>query len=191
LTKVINFCAGPSAGKTTAALRVASILKERRKNVLYVPEFAMELVVKQRTAELDDQLYLVGEQAHRLYMAKDKFDYIVTDAPVFMMLHYLQKGAKKYSNYWKPALEILIMDTFRQYDNYTFFVIRGDRKFLQLGRVQNEEESKAIDKEILNILHHNQIDYRKVVDGDDAVDNLEYRGIIPRYECPSLPEDQV
>jgi hypothetical protein len=181
LTKVINFCAGPSAGKTTAALRVSSILKERRQNVLYVSEIAMSMVVQERLAELDDQLYLLGQQAHQLYAAKDRFDYVVTDSPLFMGIHYMQKGQKKYSGTWKHSLKNMILHTFFQYENYTYFVERGDRKFLQLGRVQDEEESKAIDSEILKILHDNQIDYRSVSGGDEAIDNLEDRGIISRY----------
>lgn len=178
MTKVINFCAGPSAGKTTAALGVAHKLKTLRKNVLYVPEFPLEMVVANRLSELDDQLYILGEQAHRLYMAKDQFEYIVTDAPLFMQVYYCSKGNQKFkSPFWHDRLNKLIMATFDMYDNVTYFVDRTDRQFLQAGRTQNEEESKVIDKEILDLLNSHSIDYRRIVDADDAWENLDVRGI--------------
>lgn len=179
MTKVINFAAGPSAGKTTAGLRLSSILKARRYDVLYVPEFAMQMVVHDRVPEMDDQLYILGQQAHMLYMAKDKFDYVVTDSPLFMYIYYGKKGLKKYSESYQHTYERLVRDTFFQYENYTYFVERGGRKFLQLGRLQTEEESIAIDREILDIMNNCQIDYRKVEDADDALDNLQTRGIVP------------
>lgn len=181
MTKVINFCAGPSAGKTTAGLTLAGIMKTQRMNVLYVPEVAMELVVAGRIPELDDQLWLLGEQSHRLYMAKGQFDYIVTDAPIFMMMHYVKANAKKYDSLsWQSSFNRICMATFVQFENYTFYVDRGDRKFLQTGRVQNEEQSKAIDGEILTILHDNGIDYRVAHNAEHALENLRARKIVPR-----------
>lgn len=179
MTKVINFCAGPSAGKTTAGLTLAGKMKTLRKNVLYVPEVALEMVVAKRIPEMEDQLYLFGEQAHRLYMAKDEFDYVVTDAPLFMQLHYLKDANGKYkSDYWRHTMAKLIMNTFDMYENYTYFVDRADREFIQTGRIHNEEQSKDIDREILYILNTQAIDYRKVAGADEAMDNLKTRGII-------------
>lgn len=182
MTKVINFCAGPSAGKTTCGLRLAGMMKAARLNVLYVPEFALELVVAERFKDLDDQLYILGEQAHRLYTAKDQFDWVVTDAPLFMQLYYIMQGNSKYRTSkvgdWMSAMGSIVMTTFERYENYTFFVNRGDRKFLQTGRIQNKEESMKIDLEIVEILCSQGIDYSSVSTAEEAWTNLCNRGVL-------------
>lgn len=176
MTKVISFCAGPSAGKTTAALGLAHHLKKLRKDVLYVPEFAMQAVVQGRKQTLDDQLYVFAKQANKLYDAKDQFEYVVTDGPLFMMLHYLEDGAKKFSGFqekcWKLTLTDLIMQTFGMYDNLIYFVERGDREFRQVGRLQNEEESKKIDRAITRILDTQGLDYRRINGWEDVLSDL-------------------
>lgn len=180
MTKVINFAAGPSAGKTTCALKIAGMLKEHRQNVMYLPEFAMELVVDGSLAALDDSLYVLGEQAHRLYRAKDQFDYVVTDSPIFMYPYYAWLANKKYDrdtfSDWMGCYQRLCWATFRQYENYTFFVDRGSRKFLQVGRVQNEEESRAIDRVILD--SYMPLDFTTVSSADEAWTVLCNRGVI-------------
>lgn len=181
MTKVVNFCAGPSAGKTTNAMALASMMKKNRLNVLYVPEYAMEMVVRNSITTLDDSLCVFAEQAHRLYNAKDQFDWVVTDSPLFLVLHYMKSGNKKFDTggvYWKYSLKNLVMATFDQYQNYTYFVERGDRKFLQTGRIQDEEQSRAIDGEVLKIMSDNSIDYRVVSDAQQVWDNLVSRGAL-------------
>jgi hypothetical protein len=176
MTKVISFCAGPSAGKTTNALGLAAYLKELRKDVLYVPEFAMQAVVQGRKQTLDDQLYVFAKQANKLYDAKDQFEFIVTDCPIFMMLHYLESGQSKFTGrnekYWKLTLADLIMQTFEMYDNLVYFIDRGDREFRQVGRLQNEQESKEIDKHILNILALQGIEYRKIANWQEVLSDI-------------------
>jgi hypothetical protein len=180
--KVVNFCAGPSAGKTTNALELASMLKRARLNVGYIPEYAYELVLQENWTALDDQLHVLGEQAHRQYRALDKLDWIVTDCPLFLTLHYSQQANKKFQDtavsHWKYALNQLALQTFCRYDNLTYFVERGDRQFLQAGRVQNEEESKKIDGSVLKILEDSTIPYKRVRYAKEVWDDLIITGVL-------------
>lgn len=158
------------------------MLKKRRENVLYIPEFAMECVVNKRFAILEDQLAVFAEQAHRLYNAKDQFDYVVTDAPLFLSLHYMLDANAKFNGsnekYWKLTLTDLVMQTWGMYENTVYFVDRKDRKFLQTGRIQNEEQSKEIDTHVLKILSDQDIEYTTISNADQALADLIARGII-------------
>lgn len=180
MTKVINFFGGPSAGKTTNALEFASMLKKARLDVTYVPEVAYEKVLDENYGALDDQLFLLGEQAHRLYRVKDKFDWVVTDAPLILMIHYIEKSNKKFGKAggWKAHMNEVILQTFDQYENYNFFVERGDRKFLQMGRVQDEAESREIDGKIQDIMNYNLIPYQKVKNASEVWTHLANRGVL-------------
>lgn len=180
-TKVINFAAGPSAGKTTNAMGLASHLKRMRKDVIYIPEYAMQVVVENRIQTLDDQLYIFAKQAHKLYDAKDHYEWVVTDAPLFMMLYYMQEANKKFDGpesmaCWKKTLSDLILMTFNQYNNKTYFVDRGNREFRQLGRIHNFEQSKQIDREITQILSDKEIEYTEVNDLEQVIADLAETG---------------
>lgn len=182
MTRVINFFAGPSAGKTTNGLLLSGMLKRDRKDVLYVPEFATELVVAERIPELDDQLYILGEQNHRLYNAKDRFEWVITDGPLLHSLVYLERNWKKYdreSGLWQTARD-LIVGLHEQYDNVNFFVDRRHRTFRHLGRVHNEEESKELDTTVKDMLEEQSVDYVTVTSAEDAYQCLvEYENYSP------------
>jgi hypothetical protein len=172
MTKVINFFAGPSAGKTTNAMSLAGMLKRDRKDVLYVPEFAMELCVAGRESELDDQLYLLGEQAHRLYMAKNRFEYVVTDGPLFHSMCYARLNLRKFDCRVAFKLEELTMLLVEQYDNVNFFVDRKHRTFRHLGRVHNEEESRALDTDIMVLLEEYKQKFTVISSAEEAYQHL-------------------
>ena len=98
MTKVINFYGGPSAGKSTMAAQLFGIMKANRFNVEYVPEFAKDLTWKQSKC-LDDQLYVFAVQHHALYTLLGQVDYIITDSPLLLSLHYVTIGLSKFQRY--------------------------------------------------------------------------------------------
>jgi nicotinamide riboside kinase len=178
MTKVVNFYGGPSAGKSTMAAQLFGWMKARRMNVEYVPEFAKQLTWRKANC-LDDQFYVFGNQHHELYTLKDQVDYIVTDSPILMNLHYIKIGFSKFgpaglkgSNLEK-TFEELVISTYMQYDNINFYVERGDRKFVQAGRNQDEETSRKYDDDIRHILDKNWVKYRVVKDLEGVLNNLK------------------
>jgi hypothetical protein len=178
-TKLINFFAGPSAGKSTRALNLAGWMKEQRMNVEYIGEFPKDLTWNERIPELDNQLYLLGEQNHRIYMQYGKVDYIVTDGPLLLGLHYAgadnQKKFQNHPNYadWLEKYKELVFWTHSMYNNVNFYVNRGDRKFIQEGRNQNESESRTIDMSVQCILDDWGIDYFYVNSQEDVLKELK------------------
>jgi hypothetical protein len=174
--KVVNFFAGPSAGKSTMSLGLSHWMKERRLNVEYVPEYAKQLTWDNRPSALDDQLYVFAKQNHRLYQLLGQVDWVVTDSPLPLSLYYLHWGMGKFDpmdlKFWRKTFEYLVEDTFKKYDNVNFFVDRGNREFIQAGRNQDEEASKQIDVAVLDMLGHYSIPFTRVRSLMDVKDNL-------------------
>lgn len=81
---IVNFYAGPGAGKTTVALELTAELKKAGFNVEYVPEYAKELVLENKTELLKDQQHVIDEQYRRLDRFRDSVDVIVTDSPLLL-----------------------------------------------------------------------------------------------------------
>ena len=94
-TLIVNFFAGPGAGKTTCAWEVAAELKKRNIVTEYVPEYAKELVWDERLDLLDgsfnNQMLLFQEQKRRLDRLVGKVDVVVTDSPLLLSVSYVQE----------------------------------------------------------------------------------------------------
>lgn len=170
MTQVINFVGGPSAGKSTMAAQLFGWMKQNRMNVEYVSEFAKDLTWDKALPVLDDQLYVFAEQNRRLYRLLGQVDYIITDSPLFLSLYYVNHGMTKISSdeqahvaaHWRVAFEDLVTTTWFLYNNKTYNVIRGNRKFIQAGRNQTEAQSKEIDTELISLMDSLLIGYKDI-----------------------------
>jgi hypothetical protein len=177
MTKVINFYGGPSAGKSTNGAKLFGYMKEKRMNVEFAPEFAKELTWRKNFADLDDQLFVLGTQNNRLYSLLGQVDYIVTDSPLLLSIHYMNVGWSKFQE--GPAVSLLhnnlvdlTLSTYAQYDNINFYVERGDREFVQAGRNQNEDESKQMDDDIFRLLSRHMIPFKRVKTLEEVITSL-------------------
>lgn len=143
---MVNFYAGPSSGKTTAALELTAALKKAGYNVEYVSEYAKELVLENRTVELNDQKHVTDEQYRRFDRIRDSADVIVTDSPILLGLVYgdgiIDAGyAKQIRSYY---------DSF---DNFNMLITRPkDATFQTEGRVHDEKQSIELDGKIKSML---------------------------------------
>lgn len=182
-TKIINIFAGPSAGKTTNAINLYGYMKTKRMNVKLALEVADELnwqspVPQEPGAILDDQIKIFAEQNRRLYSMIDKgLDYIVTDSPILLSAVYLKRGAQKYfklgRGLWEDSFEDFAMRTFLQYENINYFLQRGDREYIQKGRIQSKEQAQDIDVSCLYFLELYKLRYKQIVGFEDVVKDLE------------------
>lgn len=149
---LINLFAGPSAGKTTAALELTAALKKKGFNVEYVSEYAKELVLENKTELLKNQVHVTDEQFHRLDRLRNSgVEIIVTDSPVLLGKVY---GEGKISREYGEKL----LTYHNSFDNFNLFVNRGST-FQTEGRVHNLEQSKELDAKILAMLQDNRIFY--------------------------------
>lgn len=176
MTKVINFMAGPSAGKSTKALGLTSYLKTQRMNVEYHSEYAKDLVWEKRHSTIDDQIYIFGKQAHGLYTLKNQVDYIITDSPLFLSMFYVHRCCSKFKEDpkfidWQQSFENLVMRTINMYENVNFFVDRGTREYIKEGRVTKYEDALKIDNSIKNLLTDYEIPFT-IVSHDESNESI-------------------
>lgn len=159
-TIVINAFAGPGAGKTTSCLDVAEKLKKQGFVTEYVQEYAKELVYDNNLIMLDGhyehQFAILNEQMKRINRLYGKVDFIVTDSPILLNNTYLNedKNTEVYSAYSDSVNKL-----YGLYNNFNYFVERDTSVFEKEGRIHNLEQSIAIDNELKNMLHNNQIDF--------------------------------
>lgn len=159
-TIVINAFAGPGAGKTTSCLEVAEKLKKQGFVTEYVQEYAKELVYDNHLIMLDGhyehQFAILNEQMKRINRLYGKVDFIVTDSPILLNNTYLNedKNTEVYSAYSDSVNKL-----YGLYNNFNYFVERDTSVFEKEGRIHNLEQSIAIDNELKNMLHNNQIDF--------------------------------
>lgn len=159
-TIVINAFAGPGVGKTTSCLEVAEKLKKQGFVTEYVQEYAKELVYDNNLIMLDGhyehQFAILNEQMKRINRLYGKVDFIVTDSPILLNNTYLNedKNTEVYSAYSDSVNKL-----YGLYNNFNYFVERDTSVFEKEGRIHNFEQSIAIDNELKNMLHNNQIDF--------------------------------
>lgn len=152
-TIVVNLFAGPGSGKSTGAAYIFSKLKMEGIDCEYVSEFAKDKVWEHNDEVLKCQFYITGKQSYKISRVNGKVDVIITDSPILLGALY---GISD-----NPHLEDAIFYEFEKYKNLNFFVERI-KKYNPNGRMQTEEEAKAIDRELKSMLEKYNVEYENV-----------------------------
>lgn len=143
-TLVVNFFAGPGAGKSTLTAATFAMLKWRGINCEMSLEYAKDKVWEESLKVLENQFYLFGKQSFRLHRLDGKVDVVITDAPILNSIIYDARGNEDFTK--------LIRQEHQKYENLNFFVMR-QKKYMQEGRIQTEDEAKQIDEKIAGMLN--------------------------------------
>jgi len=139
---VVNFYGGTGSGKSTMAARVFSELKEKGINAELVTEYAKDLTWAESTKTLGNQIYVFGKQHNRLWRLKDSVDVVVTDAT---LLHSLIYGEEE------GTFAELVMEETDKFNNLDIFLQRV-KSYNPKGRSQTEDEAKALDRRIHEVI---------------------------------------
>ena len=154
--KIISIFGGPGVGKTTTAEELSAKLKRKHISCEYVSEFAKGLTFDKSFGQLENQIYVFGNQHHWLLRASaHKPDYIITDAPLFNSIVYSGKGEdhKHFHNH--------VMHEFNRYENINIYIDR-EIEYKQEGRYQDLEGAKKVDAEILRCFEVFNVPFHKV-----------------------------
>lgn len=160
---VVNFYAGPGAGKSTLAAGVFSELKSRDINCELVREFVKEAVWEGSPA-VDDQEWIYANQRRRLHIMRGKVDIVLTDAPLLLSLVY-------HKNSMVDAFRLLVRAEYDSYDNFDILVTRV-KKYNLKGRMHSLKQARSLDKRIYDVIP----DVHFAAVGDQ-------RGVSPVLQC--------
>jgi hypothetical protein len=154
---VINLYGGPGTGKSTTAAGLFYLMKTKGYKVELITEYAKDLVYSESFFKLKDQLYIFTKQHHKIWKLKDKLDYVITDSPLPLSLHYFTPGDVYDVNIFKD----LVVSTFNAYKNINIFVTRDleNHPYQEYGRTQSEAEAVLIDLSIRDLLEEYSIEY--------------------------------
>lgn len=144
---VVNLFGGPGCGKSTGAAYVFARLKERGVKVELVTEFAKDLTWD-RSEGLADQAYVFGNQFHRLYRcARAGVRVVVTDSPLLLSLVYRRPDEGPFGD----EFAAYVRACHRYFDSLNFLITRW-KPYEQTGRAETEEEARARDRVITDLL---------------------------------------
>lgn len=168
MTIIINLLSGPGSGKSTTAAALFVRMKLAGYKVELVTEYAKDLVYADRKAVLEsNQLYILAKQNYRLANLAGKVDYVITDTSLLLSNVY----PEFYGQYVSDTFKELVLETYANYDNISFFIDRPDH-FEEFGRTQNESESHELDEMILNTLEDVDETYVRVKADPNAIDTI-------------------
>lgn len=144
---IINFLAGPGAGKSTLAAGLFYNLKMHGINCELVREYAKDLAWSGELENTNNEI-ITGRQFLMVSEMAKNVPLVVHDTSILL-------GAVYGVN---PSYCIQLESQLTESINV--FVARSRYvKFQQAGRLQNEAESRAIDDKIIKFLHNRNIDY--------------------------------
>lgn len=149
---VVNIIGGPCCGKSTTAAGVFSELKKRGYNCELSLEYAKDKVYEDSINILTNQIYVFGNQYHRLWRLQNKVDIVITDAPLLTCIYY----NKTKSDYF----EDLIVEQYNTFNNITYFLDRKNIHFSEEGRYHSKEQSLQIDAAMKSIMEKHNIEYK-------------------------------
>lgn len=169
---VINFWAGPGAGKSTQAAGLFRYMKRRDYRVELVTEVAKDWTYERATSSLDNQLLVLAQQDQRLRRLVGKVDFAITDSPLLLSTVYA-----------KPEYEFIAgtaLAAHNRYTNWDVWVSRT-KPYAQYGRTQTEQEAIDLDAKI----RHRIPDVCVGVDSDTAP-SIILSHLLRRYKDAAL-----
>ena len=171
MTVVINFFGQPGAGKSTHAANLFAHMKRKGINCELVTEYAKRVTWGGTQNILQNQLYVFAKQHNTQFWLKDKVDFIITDSPLLMSLHY---GAAEGETFKK-----IVREKSGEFHNVNFFVKRT-KAYNPLGRNQTEDESNTIGEQMQSLLTRESVAYT-IIDSDTPVESVMEKIINPSY----------
>lgn len=165
-TLIVNFLAGPGAGKSTMAAAVFAACKLRGLNAELITEYAKDRVWEEAYRTLQNPVYVFAKQQHRMWRVYGKVDVLVTDSPLILSLWY----GREYSE----AFRALVIEESTRMPTVTF-LLRRVKPYVPAGRVQTEAEAQQIDAAVERLLIENGLAYETVPGDVQAVDHCVAR----------------
>ncbi len=164
---IVNLFAGPGAGKSTLAAGLFYTLKTLGHNVELVTEFAKDLTWENRHLALSNQVYVLGEQSHRLHRLIGQVDLIITDSPILLSSFYAEGSPLQ------EEIEALSLGIHLEYESLNVMVGRT-KKYNPKGRNQTEDQASYIDSKIKAMLYDKDVSHINISGDKGGLDSLSH-----------------
>jgi nicotinamide riboside kinase len=153
MTTILNLYGGPGTGKSTSAAFLFYLLKTQGANAELAREYVKKWAWENRIPGRYDQSYFLGKQAREESVLYGKVEYIVTDSPVLLSKFYADKYAPERI---KEGVTAQVMAHYRQAaedgHRHLHIFLKRSKPYNPKGRFQNEEEAKAMDEQMDELL---------------------------------------
>lgn len=142
-TLLVNLYSGAGCGKSTLAAAIFAHLKFQGFLCEMALEYAKDKVWEKSAHLLSNQIYIFGEQHHRITRLVGQVPIVVTDSP---LLHSII-----YDSGQNPHFAPMVLAEHRKYHNLNIFLDRV-KPYEPAGRNQTEEQAREIDGKIIDLL---------------------------------------
>ncbi len=158
---LINFVGAPSVGKSTISALTFVKLKTNHHSSELVQEYAKQLVWSENFEDLSNQWYVSKKQYEMLKAVYGKVNYLVTDSPLILGLHYNRYHKDNVSDIKKT--ETMILSKMKEFNNVYILLKRNTNiPYEKIGRIHTEQQSIEIEKNLKNILDEFNIKYLEI-----------------------------
>jgi hypothetical protein len=168
---LINFVGAPSSGKSMMAALTFVKLKMDHNSSELIQEYAKQLVWENRLEELANQWYVTKKQYDMIKAVYGKVDYVVTDSPLLIGLHYNRYHIDNVCNVEKT--EGMIVSKMEEFNNIYIFLKRNkNNPYETIGRIHNEEQSIEIEKNLKGLLDEFDLKYLEIESDVNNIDKI-------------------
>ncbi len=165
-TIIVAIAGASGAGKSVLASDIFSLSKKLGIVCELTGEFAKDQYYEGNLANLiHDQLYLLGEQNHRIERLIGKVDLIITDAPISICAMHAASEKPIQDAAWY---------SFKKHNNgnLIFFLERKNYDYEKFGRLESEEQSLANSKIMKKQLLDNGCEFITINSFEDAFPHI-------------------
>lgn len=166
-TQVINLIGGPGSDKTLYSSSIILNLSLRHKTVEHLPDYAKSLVWHKDFEALKNQYQIAQRQNEMIELLDGQVQFLVTECSLPQVLYYNAHYPDNICDIGKTRQKILSWH--QQHSNVNVLVQRSDKKYVQTGRFQNEDEARAIDAALKKTLDDEGLPYTQVPPEFEAI----------------------
>jgi hypothetical protein len=166
-TKVINIMGGPGCGKSMFSAAIVLYLHLHGKTVETIPDHAKALVWQRNFEVLKNQYFIAQRQFEMLNLLDGQVQFLMTENSLPQIMFYNESYEPNICDVAKTRAQM--REWHRSHDNVNILVERGEKRYVRAGRFQEEEQARAIDRGLRELLDREAIPYTTLAPDLDAI----------------------